>query len=74
MVNTSKQNVYGIYRRMSMDTHLLAQLGQALGRDFFRDLSESLGPKVEKELRQEDKIRRLSEEIEELKRHLHLPG
>jgi len=35
MINTSKQNVYGIFRRESIDTALLEKLGKALKYDFF---------------------------------------
>ena len=34
-IRTSKQNVYGIYLRESIDTDLLARLGKALDFDFF---------------------------------------
>lgn len=35
MIKTSKQNVYGIYLRESIDTALLQKLGKALEFDFF---------------------------------------
>jgi DNA-binding Xre family transcriptional regulator len=41
-INTSKQNVYGIYKRKSIDTRLLMKLCNALSYDFFRLYSESL--------------------------------
>jgi hypothetical protein len=34
-INTSKQNVYGIYKRESIDTELLMKLSKALELDFF---------------------------------------
>ena len=36
LINTSKQNVYGIYRRRSVDTELLHKLSKALQFDFFQ--------------------------------------
>jgi len=35
MVNTSKQNIYGIYKRESVDSALLYKLSKALKYDFF---------------------------------------
>jgi DNA-binding Xre family transcriptional regulator len=34
-INTSKQNIYGIYKRESIDTALLEKLCKALNFDFF---------------------------------------
>jgi hypothetical protein len=36
MINTSKQNVYGIFHRKSIDTELLRKLSKALQCDFFQ--------------------------------------
>ena len=41
-INTSKQNVYGIYKRKSLDSRLLWKLCVALQFDFFRTYSQSL--------------------------------
>ena len=35
MIDTSKQNVYGIFKRKSIDTQLLAKISRALNHDFF---------------------------------------
>lgn len=35
MINTSKQNIYGIYKRKSLDTETLRKLSNALDYDFF---------------------------------------
>ena len=35
MINTSKQNIYGIFKRESIDTALLQKLSKALNYDFF---------------------------------------
>lgn len=47
-INTSKQNVYGIYKRKSIDTGLLAKIAVALDFDFFayytRNLQVSASP------------------------------
>jgi len=36
MVNTSKQNIYGIYKRKSVDAELLKKISKALDYDFFQ--------------------------------------
>ena len=36
MINTSKQNIYGIYKRKSIDTHLLYAISKALNYNFFK--------------------------------------
>lgn len=41
-IETSKQNVYGIFKRRSIDTELLAKICKALEHDFFVDISKSL--------------------------------
>jgi hypothetical protein len=35
ILKMTKQNVYGIYKRKSIDTHLLQKIGEALEYDFF---------------------------------------
>lgn len=45
MVNTSKQNIYGIFKRKSIDTDLLWTFSQALQYDFFETFSQKLGIK-----------------------------
>lgn len=35
-IKTTRQNVYGIFERKSIDTELLLQLGQCLKYDFFQ--------------------------------------
>ena len=35
LINTSKQNIYGIYKRKSLDTETLRKLSTALDYDFF---------------------------------------
>jgi hypothetical protein len=41
-IETSKQNVYGIFRRQSIDTELLHRISVALEHDFFKELSQAL--------------------------------
>lgn len=36
----SRANVYKIFRKETIDTGLLQQIGQILGYDFFKDLSK----------------------------------
>lgn len=45
-IETSKQNVYGIFKRKSIDTELLTKICRALDYDFFKDLSASLEGQV----------------------------
>lgn len=45
VISTTKQNVYGIFKRESIDTALLQKLCKALNYDFFADLiNPSLPP------------------------------
>ena len=41
LINTSKQNIYGIYKRKSLDTETLRKLCAALQFDFFRIYSSN---------------------------------
>jgi hypothetical protein len=41
MIGTSKQNIYSIYKRSSVDTELLKKLGKALDFDFFGWLADN---------------------------------
>lgn len=41
-IETSKQNVYGIFKRRSIDTELLSKICKALDFDFFLELSRNL--------------------------------
>ena len=40
LINTSKQNVYGIYKRRTVDTGLLKKISEALDYDFFELYTE----------------------------------
>jgi hypothetical protein len=42
MIDTSKQNIYGIFKRQSIDTQLLFRISQALKHDFFQYHSKML--------------------------------
>lgn len=46
-INTSKQNMYGIFKRSSLDTALLSQLSKALDYDFFLYYQKSKSYKAE---------------------------
>jgi hypothetical protein len=52
IIKTSKQNVYGIYRRDSIDSELLFELSKALDTDFFTIYSKMLsaGKGIEEEI------------------------
>jgi hypothetical protein len=47
-IETSKQNVYGIFKRKSIDTELLVRISVALDHDFFLYLSKSLNGSVQR--------------------------
>lgn len=53
MINTSKQNIYSIYRRKTIDTELLVKLGKALSFDFFQYYTDKPEAKNEKKSKQE---------------------
>jgi hypothetical protein len=42
MINTSKQNVYGIFKRKSIDTELLKKISEVLKKDFFQYYESAL--------------------------------
>lgn len=47
-IETSKQNVYGIFKRKSIDTELLIKISVALDHDFFQYLSRSLNGDIQR--------------------------
>ncbi|MBX9852824.1 MAG: helix-turn-helix domain-containing protein [Cytophagaceae bacterium] len=49
-INTSRENVYGVFRRKSVDTEMLTKISKALNYDFFRLYSN---PKEIEELRKQ---------------------
>ncbi|MCX6310229.1 MAG: hypothetical protein NT084_01155 [Bacteroidetes bacterium] len=62
-IKTSKQNIYGIYTRSSIDTALLQKLGKALDFDFF-----SLYPAVSNSTK--NKSTTISDEVVSLRKEL----
>lgn len=56
MINTSKQNVYGIYKRKSIDTQLLAKISLALNHDFFLCYVKELGIETDQVIYQPDEV------------------
>ncbi len=42
MLCCNRQNVYNIFKRESIDTHLLNRICKILNHDFFKDYSEAL--------------------------------
>jgi hypothetical protein len=67
-IKTSKQNVYGIYRRASIDTELLQKLSRALEFDFFAYYAS--GVKPEKILTVQETSGNRNEELASLRREL----
>jgi transcriptional regulator with XRE-family HTH domain len=64
-VNKSRQNVQDVFKRESLDTHLLAEIGEVLDFDFFSLLSEnSISTK------QDDKIKVLTRELKKANKEI----
>jgi len=82
MINTSKQNVYGIYKRKSIDTEMLRKLSKALNYDFFQyylhDNLSFLGEsqpyygKKGKSAVSADEFQKLKRELEDMKEKYEL--
>ena len=79
LINTSKQNIYGIYKRKSVDTEILLQLSKVLRFNFFKfyELPEigfhdvaakALQNAKEEIVRQKQEITELKEKNELLKK------
>jgi transcriptional regulator with XRE-family HTH domain len=50
-INKSRENVYSIFTRKSIDTNLLSKISEVLEYDFFKSLSKTYKT-IESELRQ----------------------
>lgn len=48
-IETSKQNVYGIFKRESIDTELLMRISTALDYDFFMHMSRQMQAKLQED-------------------------
>ena len=70
IINTSKQNVYGIYRRDSVDSRLLFDLSKALDTDFFSLYSKLLSSGSSLEEANELKAESLENDIVAVKKEL----
>ena len=78
LINTSKQNVYGIFKRKSIDTQLLAKISRALAHDFFLYYVKDLGLQSEEIIYHPENVKKareclgrlevLEKEMEELKK------
>ena len=71
-IGTSKQNVYGIFRRASIDTDLLQRLSKALEFDFFAYYRSAGSGKTLDDFRGsytvlQDEILQLKKELESLR-------
>lgn len=73
LINTSKPNIYTIYKRESMDSNLLMQLSLALKFNFFKQLSEDcelrlVGGNTEEEITgYVSEVDRVKNELQEIK-------
>lgn len=68
-IDTSKQNIHGIYKRVSINTELLYKLCLALEFDFFKYYSKGEKKKFE-DRRIEEKVKALTEEVQLLQKDL----
>jgi len=73
-IQTTRQNVYGIFERRSIDTALLLRLGEALNYDFFEHFTGKSNNKAEENLipfQKKEKRRKvvLQIELDEEKQH-----
>lgn len=69
MIGTSKQNVYSIYRRNSIDAELLQKISEALGYNFFQLYIERLPEQIKGQTGQ---IAALKKELSEIKERYEL--
>ncbi|HEV7232027.1 MAG TPA: helix-turn-helix domain-containing protein [Bacteroidia bacterium] len=74
-ISTSKQNVYGIYKRESIDTELLQKISKALELDFFCYYFDPKLPIAEEDLpkyfaRNRQKADPAAEEVIQLRKEL----
>jgi hypothetical protein len=69
MINTSKQNIYSIFRRKTIDTELLLKLSKALDHDFFQLYIEKKDVKPD---RKAATITISKQELAELKKELEI--
>ena len=75
MINTSKQNVYGIYKRKSIDVEMLKKISEALNYDFFQFYVKPRIPLLEEEKGEYNllEFRKLKEDFDSiLKEHMEL--
>ncbi|MCX6198857.1 MAG: hypothetical protein NTY88_06500 [Bacteroidetes bacterium] len=68
IINTSKQNVYGIFKRASIDTQLLLEVSKALRFNFFQFYDSPELAKFESKINKE--LETLRRENEKLKSEL----
>ena len=69
LIDTSKQNIHGIFKRVSINTELLYKLSIALEYDFFSYYSQGEKKKFENK-EKEKEITRQTSELKELKKEL----
>ena len=71
-INTSSQNIYGIFKRKSIDTALLIKISKTLNHNFFKYFTSSVVKISEKNDTLNSNITRidLSKELSELKNKL----
>lgn len=81
LVNTSKQNIYGIYKRKTLDSDLLKKLSLALKHDFFSYyydkqllgiFNEDQAPYAKKNRSEKQEVEALKQELQALKEKYEL--
>lgn len=68
MINSSKQNVYGIFKRKSIDTELLKKISDVLQKDFFEYYGTPSSLQEDKDNYQKLSKRKVAEIIKELEK------
>lgn len=66
-INTTKQNVYTIFKRQSIDTALLQKISEVLNFDFFKLYSDAISLNEYDKLSAEQKLFVKDLEIKQLK-------
>ena len=71
-ISTSKQNIYGIYNRKSIDTELLYKISLALEHNFFELYNTTPGVLMDEQTKyySADDVTYLREELSQLKKEL----
>ncbi|MCB9232498.1 MAG: hypothetical protein H6581_12585 [Bacteroidia bacterium] len=70
LINTSKQNIYGIFKRKSLDTELLWKVSVALKYDFFASYTSELEGNVKEVGQMKQYLKKCREDLQLCKDNL----